>query len=204
MTETSSSPGFQFFRQLNTVDDRSWIGSKTTFTLVTARRYFPSESRRDRLARALGGGAAPIKEVLECCEFFEHPPGDAGAGGGRPLLRPRSAGPALPLFEKGTREVHLLDERIPSQRRVVDCVAGLAPWSGGKSFVRRVWTSARPKPPARGRLHCQRPCLRSADRRRHSTWRSGSGGRSACCPAAIPSACPAPRGAPGAGDPPRL
>ncbi|MFO1520570.1 MAG: PAS domain S-box protein [Kiritimatiellia bacterium] len=132
MTETTSSPGFKFFRQLNTVDDRSWLGSKTTFTLVTARRYFPSDSRQDRLARALGAGAAG-EEVLECCEFFEHPPGDAGAGGGRPLLRPRSAGPALPLFEKETREVHLLDERIPPVSGAsIDCVAGLAPWVAEK------------------------------------------------------------------------
>ena len=64
MTETSSSPGFKFFRQLNTVDDRSWLGSKTTFTLVTARRYFPSESRQDRLARALGGEGV-LRPALE-------------------------------------------------------------------------------------------------------------------------------------------
>ena len=135
MTETTSSPGFKFFRQLNTVDDRSWLGSKTTFTLVTARRYFPSDNRQDRLARALGAeGVLPVKEVLECCEFFERIRRETRA----PVVADLCCGHGLlgllfALFEKETREVHLLDERIPpSQRRVIDCVAGLAPWVAEK------------------------------------------------------------------------
>ena len=52
MKKTASAPGYKFFRQLNTLEDRSWVGSKTTFTLVTARRFFASDRLQDKLARA--------------------------------------------------------------------------------------------------------------------------------------------------------
>lgn len=141
MKETASAPGYKFFRQLNTLEDRSWVGSKTTFSLVTARRHFASDRLQDKLARALGAeGVLPVKEVLECCEFFErireHTRAEVVADlcCGHGLL-----GLLFALFERGTREVILSDGRIPeSQTRVIDCICQLAPWVREKVRVHRM------------------------------------------------------------------
>ena len=141
MKEPAPAPGYKFFRQLNTLEDRSWVGSKTTFTLVTARRFFSSERLQDKLARALGAeGVLPVKEVLECCEFFErireHTRAEVVADlcCGRGLL-----GLLFAMFERGTREVILSDGRIPeSQARVIECICQLAPWVREKVRVHRL------------------------------------------------------------------
>ena len=141
MNETASAPGYKFFRQLNTLEDRSWVGSKTTFTLVTARRFFAANRLQDKLARALGTeGVLPVKEVLECCEFFERIREHTRAAVvadlccGHGLL-----GLLFALFERGTREVILSDGRIPdSQARVIECICRLAPWVREKVRVHRM------------------------------------------------------------------
>lgn len=165
------APGYKFFLlQLNTLEDRSWVGSKSTFTLVTARRFFASERLQDKLARALGAeGVLPVKEVLECCEFFErireHTRAEVVAdlccghgllgllfamfserdARGDPERRPHSG-------ESGS------GDRVPLPARAVGAGKGPGPPAGH----RRSGQGA-----AGGRDGGQRPCLRAADRRLH-------------------------------------
>lgn len=131
---------FKFFRQLNELEDRSWMASRTRLGLILSDRHFTSDTLQDRLVRALAAERVlPIKEILECCEFFEHIRKDVRAERvvdlccGHGLL-----GILFALFERDVQQVLLTDEREPlSLGAVLACATQVGPWIAGKvSFER--------------------------------------------------------------------
>lgn len=133
-------PVYHFFRQLNAIEDRSWVASRSRLGLALAERAFASDSLQDRLVRALAADRVlPIKEVLECGELFENIREDVCADAvadlccGHGLL-----GILFALFERRVQRVLLSDAREPSSHaRVLACACQVGPWVEGKvSFER--------------------------------------------------------------------
>lgn len=126
---------FKFFRQLKALEDRSWMASRSHLGLLLADRYFTSDSLQDRLVRALAADRVlPIKEILECCEFFGHIRKDVRAECvadlccGHGLL-----GILFALFKRDVQHVLLTDEREPlSLAAVLACATQVGPWIAGK------------------------------------------------------------------------
>ncbi len=65
------SANFKCFRQFNGADFGALLSSRSSLKEVIAERHFPSDRLLVRLVSELAGErTVPIKEVLECFEFF--------------------------------------------------------------------------------------------------------------------------------------
>lgn len=185
---------FKFFPQLNDVAYRGWMNSRSGAS-DSILECFKGQSLQDKLAsKILRESTIPIKEVLECCEFFARIRKDVRAGRvvdlccGHGLL-----GVLFAIFEKKTDQVVLLDKVTPPSRlQLISLAMELAPWIQEKIIQLEVslaapgaWLepgSAIVSAHACGRLSDQ--CIDLAIR---------SGGPIAILPCCYPrSACPAP------------
>lgn len=125
---------FKFFPQLNNVAYRGWMNSRSGAS-NSILECFQSQSLQDRLAsRILLESTIPMKEVLECCEFFARIRKDVRAECvvdlccGHGLL-----GILFAIFEKKTDRVILLDKTTPPSRlELLKSAAELAPWINDK------------------------------------------------------------------------
>lgn len=133
-------PVYHFFRQLNAMEDRSWVTSRSRLGLALAERAFASHSLQDRLVRALAAERVlPIKEILECGELFEGIREDVRAESvadlccGHGLL-----GILFALFERRVQRVLVSDAREPSSHaRVLACACQVGPWVEAKVSFQR-------------------------------------------------------------------
>ncbi|NQZ58959.1 MAG: hypothetical protein HRT88_16020, partial [Lentisphaeraceae bacterium] len=70
MIEKSTLPNFKFFPQLNDIENTDWLNSRHNIN-KTMLSHFQSDSLQDKFVRAIAEDSIiPIKEVLECGEFF--------------------------------------------------------------------------------------------------------------------------------------
>ncbi len=137
---SDSSSGFKFFRQLNTVEDLSWVASKTFITPGLAERFFQSDRLGDKLVRILAlEKVLPVKEILESCEFFERIRKDLRSESVIDLCCGHGlVGLLFAIFERGTKQVVLIDSiESPSHRLLLKQVALIAPWIQDKVQFRK-------------------------------------------------------------------
>jgi hypothetical protein len=131
---------FRFFRQLNALEDRSWVASRSNLGSALADRVFTTDTLQDRLVRALAAARIlPIKEILECGELFERIREDVRAEQmadlccGHGLL-----GILFALFERRVQHVLLADEREPpSHAKLLACARQVGPWIDDKVTFRQ-------------------------------------------------------------------
>lgn len=187
---------FKHFRQFDAAQPPKWLGSRSTLDPATAERFFKGETLQNKLARALAQcGALPIKELMECGEMFERVRHAVRAGMvvdlccGHGLL-----GVLFALFERRVERVVLIDRRQPpSHRKLMQCVAGIAPWVADKVVYQeqRVDKDLPPLPKGTS-VVAAHACGVLTDR--CLDLAVASGGAVAVMPCCYPKrACPAPR-----------
>jgi hypothetical protein len=141
------SANFKCFRQFNGADFGALLCSRSSLKETIAERHFPSDSLQDRLVRGLAEErSVPIKEVLECFEFFHRirkevrAPRVADLCCGHGLL-----GILFALFERRVESVLLMDERQPdSFDKLLAASIRVGPWVEEKVVYRVGPISAAP------------------------------------------------------------
>ena len=130
-----SNKRFKFFPQLNDIEDTAWMNSRSSINLTMSDTYFNGTSLQDTFLQALAGERLlPIKEVLECFEFFNRIRKQSRAQCvadlccGHGLL-----GILFAMFERKVERVLLIDKvEPPSRQKLIDCASRVAPWIADK------------------------------------------------------------------------
>ena len=126
---------FRFFPQLNELRETSWMHSRTNINLTMTDCYFSSDTLQDKFLRAMAEEKIlPIKEVLECFEYFSRIRKQTKAACvidlccGHGLL-----GILYAMFERRVERVLLVDKmEPPSRRKLLECASRVAPWINAK------------------------------------------------------------------------
>ncbi|MCH2208856.1 MAG: SAM-dependent methyltransferase [Lentisphaerales bacterium] len=126
---------FLFFPQLNQVEDDSWLNSKSTFGPPQYENFFSGETLQGKFLKELATAQLlPIKEVLECFEYFaqirKHVRAEVMADlcCGHGLL-----GVIFAMFEKSVDKVYLVDMvEPPSRQHLIELAISVAPWIEAK------------------------------------------------------------------------
>lgn len=131
MNALASNTKFLFFPQLNELEDKSWLSSKSTFGPPQYENLFKGNSLQSKILKVLADAQLlPIKEVLECFEYFaqirKHVRSrvmcDLCCGHG--LL-----GVIFAVFEKDVEKVYLVDKvEPPSRQKLLSEIITVAPW----------------------------------------------------------------------------
>ena len=135
MTAVAPDVKFQFFPQLNSLEDKTWMHSSSSFGTAQFKRFFDDGSLQSKLLKIIGEEQfLPIKEVLECFEYFARIRKRVRAAKmcdlccGHGLL-----GILFAIFEKSVEKVYLVDKtEPPSRQKLLDAAIKAAPWIEGK------------------------------------------------------------------------
>ena len=130
---------FSFFPQLNGLEKTSWMKSSLGINYAMTELHFNSDTLQDKFLRALAeDNVLPIKEILECFEFFSRVRKSIKRAcvldlcSGHGLL-----GILFAMFERRVEKVVLVDIRIPpSHHKLLNCAISVAPWVANKIDVR--------------------------------------------------------------------
>ncbi len=123
---------YKLFHQLNGESNLAWVGTRGKLDSSLSERYFDSDRLGDKVVRALAAETVlPVKEILECGEFFERVRRkmkgetivDLCCGHG-------FAGILFAIFKKSVKRVVLIDEnQPPSFKATLECLKSVAPWA---------------------------------------------------------------------------
>lgn len=126
---------FKAFPQLNDLPDQAWLHSSASINLTMTDLHFNSDSLQDKLIRSLAvDNLLPIKEVLECFEYFHRirrqtrakVVADLCCGHG--LL-----GLLFAIYERKVDKVLLVDKNEPeSRQKIIKALSKVAPWIESK------------------------------------------------------------------------
>lgn len=131
----NSDSTFRFFPQLNGIGYNHWLSAGTRIRNNTAEKFFPNDNLQDKIVRAvIAERVINIKEILETFEFFARI---------RKKIKTKCivdlccghgfAGLLFAVFERKVEKVILVDKiEPPSRRKLIECLAGVAPWILGK------------------------------------------------------------------------
>jgi len=126
---------FNFFPQLNKLEDKSWMHSNSDFGTAQFQRFFDDGTLQSKFLKRLGEEQfLPIKEVLECFEYFARIRKRVRASEvcdlccGHGLL-----GILFAMFEKSVERVYLVDKtEPPSRQKLISITKEVAPWTAEK------------------------------------------------------------------------
>jgi len=133
--ETEQNVKFRFFPQLNEVREKSWMHSHANINLSMTDCYFNADTLQDKFLRSLAEQKVlPIKEILECFEYFSRIRKQTKSACvidlccGHGLL-----GVLFAMFERRVEQVILVDKMEPPSRcKLLECAASVAPWISDK------------------------------------------------------------------------
>ena len=135
MNALAPNTKFLFFPQLNELEDKSWLSSKSTFGPPQYENFFAGDSLQNKILKVIAEAQLlPVKEVFECFEYFaqirKHVRSkimcDLCCGHG--LL-----GVIFAIFEKDVDKVYLVDKiEPPSRKQLISLVSSVAPWIDSK------------------------------------------------------------------------
>jgi hypothetical protein len=135
MTPLAPDTKFKFFPQLNHLEDKKWMHSLSNFGTSLYEQLFTGTKLHNKFLQALGEAQLiPIKEVLECFEYFNRIRKHVRAEQmcdlccGHGLL-----GILFAMFEESVKTVYLVDKVEPPSRQKLLAIANqAAPWIEAK------------------------------------------------------------------------